>query len=73
MHMDNIKLFTKNENKLETIIDGEDIESGYRDGISHRKCTMQIMKSRKRQMTEEMERPNQEKSDCLEKRKVTNT
>ena len=31
------------------------------------------MKSEKRQMTEGMEQPNQEKIECMEKKKRTNT
>ena len=36
-------------------------------------CTMLIMKSRKQQMLEGVELPNQGKSEYLKKRKLTNT
>ena len=77
MYLNDIKLFAKNEkkkNKLETLIQAVRIYSqdiGIKYGIE--KCTMQIMKSGKRQMTEKMEQPNQEKSERSEKRKRTNT
>ena len=62
MYMDDITLFAKNEKELETIIQAVRIYSddiGMEYGIE--KCAMLIMKSWKRQMTEEIELPNQEK------------
>ena len=50
MHMDDIKLFAKNEKELETLIHAVRIYSqniGMEFDIE--KCTMLIMKSRKRQ------------------------
>ena len=57
MYMDNIKLFAKNEKELETQIPAVRILSGHRD----RKCTMQVMKSGKRHLTDGMELLNQDK------------
>ena len=37
MYMDEIKLFVQNERKLETLIQTENIQSRYRNGICHRK------------------------------------
>ena len=74
MYMD-IKLFAKNEKELETQIQAVKIYSedmGMR--LSIEKCAIVIMKSRKRQMTEGTEQPNQEKKlELSEKRKFTNT
>ena len=58
--MDDIKLFANNENELEAQIQkvrtySEDIGVEFVIG----KCALLIMKSGKRQMTEEMELPNQ--------------
>ena len=60
--------------ELETLIQAarifsEDIGTEF----GREKCAMFIMKSGKRQMTEWMELPNQEKSECSEERKLTNT
>ena len=62
MYIDDIKLFVKNEKESETLIDAvriysQDIEMD----IWHRKCTMLVMKSYKRHITEGDELPNQEK------------
>ena len=38
--MDNIKLFAKNENELETNTKNKNIQSAYRDGICHRKMCL---------------------------------
>ena len=59
--MDDIKLFARNETELETLIQtiriySQDIEIEF--GIE--KCAMLIMKSRKRQIMERKELPNQE-------------
>ena len=64
MYMDDIKLFARNEktkNKLETLTRSENIQSGYRVRIWHRKCAMLVMKSGKRHLTDEIELPNQDK------------
>ena len=53
MYMDEIKLFAKNEKELETLIHAEGIYSqdiGIEFGI--KKCTMLIMKSGKRHLTD---------------------
>ena len=55
----NIKLFAKNEKELETLIHADRIYSqdiGIEFGIE--KCTMLVMKSGKRHMTDGMELPN---------------
>ena len=66
MYMDDIKLFAKNERELETQIKTIRIYS--QDiGIEFRieKCAVLIMKSGKRQMTEEIELLNQERIRTL--------
>ena len=55
--MDDIKLSDKNEKELETNIGGDDV--GIELGIE--KCAMLIMRSGKRQMTDGIELPNQER------------
>ena len=62
-YMDDIKLFAKNEKKMETLIHavriyGQDIEMEF--GIE--KWAMLVMKSGKRHMTDGMELPNQRKN-----------
>ena len=75
MYMDDIKLFAKNEKELKTLILAVRIYSqdvGMEFDIE--KCAMLIMRSGKRQMTEEIPNkkiPNKEKSECLEKMKLT--
>ena len=62
MHMDNIKLFAKYKKELETLIQTIRIYSqdiGMEFGIE--KCVMFIIKSGKRQKTEGIELPNQER------------
>ena len=64
--MDDIKLFAENEKELETLIHAgriysQDIVMEF--GIE--KCTMLVMKNGKRQMTDGMELPNQEKMRTL--------
>ena len=60
MYMDDIKLFGKNEKELETLIQIVRIYSqdiGMEFGIEN--CTMQVIKSGKGHMMEEVELPNQ--------------
>ena len=62
MYMDDIKLFARNEKELETLIHTVRIYSqdiGIECGIE--KCTMLVMKSGKRRLTEGMELSNQDK------------
>ena len=71
MYMNDIKLFAKKEKELETLIREVRIYSddiGMKFGLE--KCAMLIMKSRKRQMTEEIELPNQEKIRMLEEKET---
>ena len=66
MYMDDIKLFGKSEKKLETLIDAVRINSqdiGMEFGIE--KCTLLVIKSGKRHLTESMELPNQDKISSL--------
>ena len=66
MYMDGIKLFTKNEKELETLIRAVRIYSqdiGMESGIE--KCARLVMKSGKRHLTDGMELPNQEKNRTL--------
>ena len=66
MYMNNIKLFAKNEKEQETLIHTVRIYSqdiGMELGID--KCTMLVMKSGKRHLTDGMELPNQNKNWTL--------
>ena len=66
MYMDDIKLFAKNEKELETLIHTVRIYS--RDigmEFGREKCTMLVMKSDKRQLTDGMELPNKDKIKTL--------
>ena len=66
MYMDDIKLFTKHEKELETLIHAVRIYSqdiGMEFGIE--KCTMLVMKSGKQNLTDGMELPNQDKIRTL--------
>ena len=66
MYMDDIKLFAKNEKELETLIHTVRIysrEIGMEFGIE--KCAMLVMKRGKRQLTDGMELPNQDKIKTL--------
>ena len=66
MYMDDIKLFAKNEKELETLIHAVRIYSqdiGMEFGME--KCTMLVMKSVKRHLTDGMELPNQDKIRTL--------
>ena len=66
MYIDDIKLFAKNEKKLETLIHTVRIYSqdiGMEFGIE--KCVMLVMKSGKRHRTDGMELPNQDNITTL--------
>ena len=66
MYMDDMKLFAKNEKELETLIHTVRMYSwdiGMEFGIE--KCAMLVMKSGKRQLTDAMELPNQDKIKTL--------
>ena len=66
MYMDDIKLFGKNENELETLIHAVIIYSqdiGMEFDIE--KCVMLVTKSGKRHLTDGMELPNQDKIRTL--------
>ena len=66
-----IKLFAKNENDTETLIQAVRIYSkdiGMEFGID--KCTVLLMISGKRHMTEEIELPNQGKIRTLEEKET---
>ena len=72
--IDTIKLFAKNKKELEILIQAVRIYSQIIEiefGIE--KCAILIMRSGKRQLTEGIQLPNQEKSECSEKRKLTST
>ena len=66
MYMDDIKLFAKNEKELETLIHTIRIycqDIGMELGIE--KCTLLVMKSGKRHLTDGIELPNQDKIGTL--------
>ena len=66
MYMDDIKLFTKNEKELETLIHTIRIYSqgiGMEFGIE--KCALLVMKSGKQHLTGGIEVPNQDKTRTL--------
>ena len=66
MYLHDIKLFAKNEKELETLIHADRIYSqdkGMEFGIE--KCTMFVMKSGNRHMTEGMKLPNHNKIRTL--------
>ena len=66
MYMDDIKLFTKNKKALETLIRAlKTYSENTRKEFGVEICAMLIMKSEKRQMTEETELPNQGKIKML--------
>ena len=70
MYIDNIKLFSKNEKELETLINAVRIYSqdiGMEFGIE--KCAMPEMKSSKRHLTDGIELPNQDKNRTLAENK----
>ena len=67
MYMDDIKLFAISEKELETLIHAVKIYSqdiGMEFGIE--KCAMLVMKSDKRNLTDGLELPNQDKIRTLE-------
>ena len=69
--MDDIRLLTKNEKELESLIQAvriysQDIGMEY----GREKWAMLIMKSRKRHITEGMELPNQEKIRALREKET---
>ena len=71
MYMDDIKLFAKNEKELETLIHTVRIynqDIGMEFGIE--KCTLFIMKSGKRHLTDGIELPNQNKIRMLAENKT---
>ena len=71
MYMDDIKLFSKNEKELETLILAVRIYSqgiGMEFGIE--KCAMLVMKSGKRLMTDGIELPNQDRIRTLEEKET---
>ena len=74
MYMNDSKQFAKNEKEQEILILEVRIYS-YDVGIEFtiEKCAMQIMKSKKRQLTEKIEMTNQEKSEHSKQWKQTNT
>ena len=60
IYMDDIKLFAKKEKELETNTHSQNIQSGYRNigmECGKEKCTMLVMKSGKRHLTDGMELP----------------
>ena len=68
MYIDDIKLFSKNEKELETLIHAIRIYSqdiGMEVGIE--KCAMLVMKSDKRHMTDGTELPKHDKNETLGK------
>ena len=73
MYMDDIKLFAKNEKELETLIHAVRIYSqDIRMEFGIEKCTMLVMKSGKRHMTDGMELPNHEKIRSLKENEKCN-
>ena len=59
MYMDDIKLFVKNEEELETLINTVRIYSeGVEMEFGIEECAMLVMKSGKRHLTDGMELPN---------------
>ena len=71
MYMDDIKLFAKNEDELETLIHAVRIYSqdiGMEFCIE--KCAMLVMKSDKRHLTDGIELPNQDRIRTLAENKT---
>ena len=67
MYKDDIKLFAKNEKELKTLIHAVRIYSqDIRMEFGIDKCTMLVMKSGKRHMTDGIELPNHDKSRTFE-------
>ena len=74
MYMDDIKLFSKNEKEMETVIHAVRIynqDIGMEFGM--KKCAMLVMKSDKRHTTEEWHYQIWTRLELLEKMKPTNT
>ena len=69
MYMDVIKLLTKNEKELETLIQSVRIYSQDSDGICIEKCAMLVMKSGNDTLRTEWNYQIKEKSERPEKRK----
>ena len=69
MYMDDIKLFAKRENELESVIQALGMHN---DNIGM-ECTMLIKKNEKRQMMQGIELTNKIKSERSKNRKFTNT
>ena len=73
MYMDDIKLFVKKEKEMEAQIQAVRIYGGDIGMESdNEKYAMLIMRSGKRQMTEGIELPNEEKIWTLQKKQQTN-
>ena len=69
MYMDNIKLFNMNDKEEETLILAVMVSSY---GIRNEICASKIMKNGKRQMTEGIRLPNQEKIGTLDEKETNN-
>ena len=74
MYVDNIKVFTKNEKELETLIQtiriySQDLEIEF----GCEKCVIMIMKNGKRESTEEIVNKIKNALECSEIRKTTCT
>ena len=63
--MSTTQLFAKMKKIGDSDTNNKKTQSGYRKGIWHGKSAMLIMKSRKRQITEGTELPNQERMRTL--------
>ena len=71
MYMDDIKLFVKNEKELETLIQAVRIYSqDIRIEFGIEKCSMVVMKSSKRHLTDGMKLPNHDKIKMLGEKKM---
>ena len=69
MYMDDINLIAKNKKELDTLIQTITIYSeDKRMEFGIEKCSVLIMKSGKRQITEGIELPNQERNRTLEEK-----
>ena len=65
MYIDDSKLFAKNEEELDSNTTVRIYSENKGMQISRGKCALLIMRSEKRQMTERIEVPNQEKIRML--------
>ena len=61
MYMDNIKLRKMKKKNGDSNTDSKDIQLGYRGEFGIEECAMFLIKSGKRQITEGIELPNQER------------